>query len=300
MNKWPPLKTLPAFLAVAKNLSFSKAAEELHVTHSAISQSVRLLESFIGHKLFDRQGKKVSVTPRGNQYYHAINAAMDIIDEATQQQLGSAIGNLLTVNVVSTLALRWLIARLPAFQSLHPDIDLRLSTLTSKEFDFDRHAIDIAIAYGHEDDWPQFETKKIFDDKLVLVGNSKQFKKILPIEKLLKEYKAIYVEAKLRKFDWENWCKAACVSDPKNKNRIYFESSSQALQAVISGVGIMVTHYPFIMDDIYSERLILLSKIELPLRKGYYLVYPKEKARSKKISHFCHWICSESNEQQQT
>lgn len=294
MNQLPPLKTLPAFIAVAKNLSFSKAAEALHVTHSAISQSVRLLESFIGHALFDRQAKRVALTPRGQQYFHAINTAMGIITEATQQQLGSAIGNVLTVNVVSTLALRWLINRLPTFQALHPHIDFRLSTLSSKVFDFDRHAIDIAIAYGVHDDWLACESTKLFDDKLVLIGNKKYLKKTIPLEKLLKENRAIYVDAKIRSDDWKTWCQFAHVTEPKNKNHIYFESSSQALQAVISDVGIMVTHYPFIVDDIASKQLTMLSKIELPLKAGYYLVSPKQNFKKKNVYDFYQWILSRS------
>lgn len=285
----PPLKSLPAFLAVAKNLSFSKAARELHVTHSAISQSVRILETFLGQQLFIRQGNKIALTASGKEYYYAINAAVDLIAEATRQQLQMhPASNLLTVNVISTLAMRWLIARLPDFQAKHPEIDLRLSTVGSKEFDFVRDGIDVALAYGCKEDWVGFETQKIADDKLVLVGNKTH--EHTPLEKLLQTAKAIYIDAELRRSDWKLWCAKADIREPKKEDRIYFKNSAQALQAAVSGVGILVTHYLFVVDDIQQGNLSLLSKVMLSLDEKYYLIYPKNKLKLKNVESFCKWL----------
>lgn len=286
----PPLKSLPAFIAVARHLSFSKAAENLHVTHSAISQSIKLLEEFLGHPLFIRKSGKVFLSDAGKAYYSAINNALGIIEEATRQQLGESADNLLTLNVSNTLTMRWLIPRLPNFAQKHPQIDLRLSTLTSEELDFTQDNIDLAIVYGYPEDWPDHIVEKLFDDKLVLVASPKLIKKIEPQEKLFKTLKAIYVTAKLRKFDWKQWCDFFDLKEPNKKQRIYFQNTAQALQAAVSGIGMIVSHEPFITDDIKSNQLIYLSKKKIPLTKSYYLIYPKKSINNKKIQTFKNWL----------
>ena len=126
----PPLKALPAFIAVAKHLNFTKAADELYVTHSAISQSIRNLEDFLGVKLFNRTpNKQTMLTIQGERYFAEIHKAMNAIVAATERELGITTSKRLTVNVLMTLTMHWLIPRIPVFQVNHPNIDLRLSTL---------------------------------------------------------------------------------------------------------------------------------------------------------------------------
>ena len=290
----PPLKTLPTFIAVAKHLSFSKAAGELYVTHSAVSQSIRVLEAFLGVKLFDRgPNKQVTLTEQGKQYFPEINGAIDTIVGATQRQLGISKDNRLTVNVITTLTMRWLIPRLPSFQTDYPDIDLRLSTL-GREVDFTRDNIDLGIVYGHEDDWPQLYSKKLFDDQLVLVAHPKIIPKSYQLKNLINQFKSIYVDYEYRKYDWKQWCQQMGIREPKKSNRIYFQNSSLALQAAASGVGIIVTHKPFIIDDVRSGQLQLLSDTVLSLSKGYYVICPKEKFELQKVSEFCNWLAKEA------
>ena len=291
-NKLPPLKTLPAFAATAKHLSFSKAAAELHVTHSAISQSIKLLEEFLGQPLFNREGGQVSLTEAGKAYSVAITNALNNIQSATDQQRGASASKVLTVNILTTLALRWLIPRLPSFQNQHPEIDCRLSTLT-EEIDFSKDQVDVAISYGHADDWPSRYSQKLFDDKLVLVGSPKIIQSEQSVEQLLKNFKAIYVTLDVRKYDWPQWCQALNVKQPSKRNRIYFQTSSQALQAVVSGLGIAVTHQPFISDDLQSGQLIKLAAAEVSLTKSYYFTCPKNRAGETKINCFKEWLTAE-------
>lgn len=291
----PPLKTLPAFLAVAKHLSFSKAAKELHVTHSAISQSIRALETFLDTPLFDRgANKKVSLTPEGEHYFPDIQKALQLITSATEKQLGITTRNLLTINIPSTLALRWLIPRLPGFQSQYPELDLRLSTL-GREVDFTRDNIDISLTYDLEESLATVHHQLLFDDSLVLAANPKCLPEAIQLDTLTQQLTCIYVDTELREQDWPLWCKTAGITEPDLPNRMLFQNSTQALQAAVNGVGMIVTHASFIMDDLQSGQLKLASDIQHRLSKRYYLTCSKEKAELKNVVAFFDWLQNEAN-----
>jgi len=294
MNKLPPLKTLPAFLAVARHLSFSKAGEELHVTHSAISQGIRLLESFLGQQLFKREANKVFLTPEGEKYYYAINTAMNIISEATPMKFESA-NNILTVNMLPTLAVRWFMARLLKFQSKHPKIELRLSTSGNKEIDFSKNAIDIAVVYGQETDWAGLQKDLLFSDSIFPVCSPSILEKISVVnfKEKLNDFKFIYVTAELRKKDWSTWFKAAKITEPPASSRIYFQDTIQALQAAHAGLGIAIAHEPFVFDDIKLKQLVAPLDIKVKLTESYYLVYPKSSLKQEKVKKFRKWILDE-------
>ena len=289
----PPLKTLPAFLAVAKHLSFTKAAQELHVTHSAVSQSIRALEAFLGTPLLIRGSQWVALTEQGQTYFWEVQEGMQRIREATQKQLGDLRASVLTLNLSTALMMRWLIPRLPQFQSEYPAIDLRLSSLEGK-FDFNRNRIDVGIAYGEAENWPYFYNKKLFSDQLILVGSPKIIPKTHSVDSMIRRLKAVYVDAAIRREDWTHWCKKAGIPEPDESRRVYFQNSAQALQAVASGVGIMVTHQLFVVDDIQSGQLRLVSDILFPMRPSYYLICPKENLKLPKIHLLCDWLIQEA------
>ena len=218
---------------------------------------------------------------------------MNTIVAATERELGMTSRNILTVNVLTSLTLHWLIPRMPHFQAAYPDIDLRLSTL-GLNIDFSKDNIDMAITYGHKEDWPHLYCKKLFDDELMMIASNRMIPKNHTLEKLLKKFKAIYVRSHLRKNDWEQWCKAAQIPEPKKADRIYFQNTSQALRAVASGIGLMVTHKPFIMDEIESGALIQISNTVAQPNKAYYLICPKETLGKNKASKFHDWLIQES------
>ncbi len=126
--KLPPLNTLPAFEAVARTLSFSAAAEELHLTQSAVSHQIRRLEDHLGESLFERGGRRVALSEPGERFYEAVAPALGQIERAAAQLRGSA-DSRLRLAVPSSFAVSWLIERLPHLQRLHPELDLTLEML---------------------------------------------------------------------------------------------------------------------------------------------------------------------------
>ncbi|MCP4473702.1 MAG: LysR family transcriptional regulator [Gammaproteobacteria bacterium] len=290
----PPLKTLPTFITVAHYLSFSQAARTLHVTHSAISQSIKLLETYLGHPLFIRQGAKIALTDTGERYYSEIRSAMAIIQQSTQQQLARHYERPITINVMTTLAMRWIIPQLGNFQALHPTIDLRIATL-GRQVDFIANDIDLSIEYGHADQWPNLQVEKLFDDALVLVASPQLINASTSAAEIIKQHhRPIQVTDALRQHDWRDWCRHMALPLPKKKTFLGFQTSLQALQATISGLGVMVTHKPFILDDISNNQLTLVANSEIVNDKSYFIVTSPTAEQKTELTTFCQWLTAEA------
>ncbi len=290
----PPLHALHVFETVARHLSMTKAAEELHVTHAAVSQQIKLLEDYLKVSLLKREGKRFTLTPQGKEYATALNNAFSNIKHATERLLAEDDANILTIRVPPTLALRWLVPRLQQFQDLHPNIELRIST-TQKEIDFLQESIDIAIYYG-DGNWPNLQSDFLFEDYTFPIANPKYFgnKKVTELQEThLRSAKFIYVTYQLREKDWALWTSAANLPEPPKSTRIYFQDTLQALQAAQTGLGIAIAHQPLVMDDIKAGRLVAVSQVKLKLNSNYYLVYPEHYLRKLKVKKFRNWLLKE-------
>src|ERR1700750_2919305 len=127
MTLLPPLKAVWYFESAARHLNFSKAADELNVTHSAISHQIRALEEWVGQPLFERGARGLRLTESGQQFMPPVRAAFQQLVQAGQAVRLTAHGGPLTVSVLPSLAAKWLVPRLSDFRSRHPDIDVRIS-----------------------------------------------------------------------------------------------------------------------------------------------------------------------------
>lgn len=287
----PPLNALRAFEVVARHLSVTRAAEELHVTHSAVSQQIKLLEQYVGVSLLNRAAGRIGLTDQGRRFAGQLTDIFGQLNRATDRLLHAEAGNVLTIKFISTLAMRWLIPRLPSFQEANPELELRLSTGGWQEVDFNVEQIDMAIYYG-DGKWPGLQADFLFHDEVFPVCSPKVMgkHKQLNLEKDMLKYKYIYVNQALRKQDWPRWLKAMKLNKPPKSSRVYFQNSSQALQAAVNGLGIAITHGPFVSDDIEQGNLIVAVEHSVRFDDDYYLVYPKTAANKPKIQRFREWL----------
>src|SRR4030088_41641 len=148
----PSLNGLRAFEAAARHLSFTNAATELNVTQTAISHQIRRLEQELGIRLFVRQNRALALTPEAKDYLPGVRAAFNDLRLATDRVLRRDNDHVLTVSTLASLAAKWLLPRLSAFQEAHPDIDVRITTSTTL-VDFKSGDVDAAIRYGRGH-WP--------------------------------------------------------------------------------------------------------------------------------------------------
>src|SRR4030088_2613374 len=159
----PSLNGLRAFEAAARHLSFTNAASELNVTQPAISHQIRRLEEELGIRLFVRQNRALVLTPEAKEYLPGIRAAFNDLRLATDRVLRKDNGHVLTVSTLASLAAKWLLPRLSAFQEAHPGIDVHITTSTSL-VDFKSGDVDAAIRYGRGH-WPGFRTDWLMPDE---------------------------------------------------------------------------------------------------------------------------------------
>src|SRR3954464_6645198 len=146
-HRLPPLSALRPFEAAARLESFSRAAEELSLTHGAVSHQVRALEEHLGTPLFSRQGKRVTVTPAGRAFAEAVRNALQEIARAADVAAAKPRGNRLSVSVLPSFAARWLMPRMIRFMDAHPDIEINVDATTGLA-NFAAEEVDIAIRFG--------------------------------------------------------------------------------------------------------------------------------------------------------
>ena len=170
----PPLSALRAFEAVARRLSFSRAAEDLHVTPGAVSQQIRSLEELLGESLFVRTKRSVALTDVAMQMLPDIQAGLETLSRAINSKATSSSGKTLTISVAPSFASKWLLPRLAEFSDQHPDIDLRISATVALA-DFRRDKVDLAIRLGRGS-YPDLHAERLFGETLAPLCSPKLLK----------------------------------------------------------------------------------------------------------------------------
>lgn len=268
----PPLTTLRAFEAAARLGSFSRAAEEISVTHSAVSHQVRALERSLGTQLFQRNGKRVSLTEAGRHLASRVGAALREIADAAQVVRRRDRGRALSVSTLPSFAARWLMPRLGRFMEQHPEIDVNLHTSVAL-VDLERDEIDLAIRFG-KGDWPGLEAVKFMDDELFPVASPRFNRGRLP------RRPAELAKFRLMRSDdefWTPWFQAAGVRGIAEPQSPVFSDSALLLQAAVDGQGIGLARRSIAEDDLRGKRLVRLFDIAAPAQGANYLVWPKGK-----------------------
>lgn len=268
----PPLTTLRAFEAAARLGSFSRAAEEISVTHSAVSHQVRSLERALGTPLFQRNGKRVSLTEAGRHLAGRVGAALREIADAAQVVRRRDRGRALSVSTLPSFAARWLMPRLGRFMEQHPEIDVNLHTSVAL-VDLERDEIDLAIRFG-KGNWPGLETLKFMDDELFPVASPRFNRGRFPARP------ADLAKFRLMRSDdefWMPWFQAAGVRGIPEPQSPVFSDSALLLQAAVDGQGIALARRSIAEDDLRAKKLVRVFDIAAPAQGANYLVWPKGK-----------------------
>lgn len=284
----PPLNALRAFEAAGRHESFSRAAEELGVSHSAISRHVRGLEHRLNAQLFRDLPRGVALTPAGAQYLARITPAFDVIAEATERFAETPAGRV-TVSVEPVFALKWLMPRIGAFQSAHPDIELRLEA-TDSLADMDRYEADLAIRslrYGR----PDVPADLISDAPLYPFAAPDLLAAPLTDPRALLTYPLL----KERGSDtWGAWFALAGGVTPEEVPRPEWRMTALlAIEAAVQGQGIILASAEIMETDLAAGRLVRC--FDLGLREGGYFLLASEGAgRRKTVRMVRDWLLTES------
>jgi len=285
----PSLNGLRAFEAAARHLSFTQAASELNVTQTAISHQIRRLEEELGIRLFVRKNRALSLTPEAREYLPGIRAAFNDLRLATDRLLRKDDDNVLTISTLASLAAKWLLPRLSAFQEAHPDIDVRITTSTGL-VDFGSGDVDAAIRYGRGH-WRGLRAEWLMADEMFPVCSPTLLtgKRPLRCPEDLRDH--VLLHNTNNGDDWRLWLTAAGLpSDISKQPGITFDLILMTVQAAIDGMGVAMGRTTYVKDDIAKTRLVVPFKIALPADAGFYLVSPEGAPDSPKLRAFRQWL----------
>lgn len=286
MKNLPPLPALRAFEAVARLGSVVKAADELHVTHGAVSQQLRSLEDYLGLSLFTRHGKRLNVTEDGRIYALRLRMALNDIASATTDVLSLPRPDELIIAILPSFGANWLVRRLPRFLAAHPDLKLTLrASLELIDFAVDR--VDAAIRMG-PGGWEGTSQIQLFVDELVAVA-APDFNE----GKLPRTPAEILAAPLIRSVEsWSNWIAAAGLPETPLKGPVYSDSNL-VIEALRQGQGVSLTRRSLVHDALQRGELVLLSAITVPYQNPYWLVWPMRSHGSAKLLALADWLQAE-------
>ena len=292
-NGIPNLGALQAFEATARLGSFSRAAEELSLTHSAVFRQVASLEERLGVQLFTRVRRRVALTDAGAEYAARVRHHLDQLEKDTFGLISRAgLGRSLHIAVLPTLATTWLVPRLPGFQRSHDDISVSLSVRT-RPFQFNDHPFDAAV-YHAAQLWPGTVGFKLFDEKELVpvctpevrkaIGRHKQGMSAIP-----------HLHMMSRPDAWRQWyqeqgqdCPPAVGAGPR------YELFTMLLAAAQVGMGVALVPGFLAQQALGSGSLVRAHEGVLPVSEAYYFSHPAQDRPSDALQAFGEWLRAEA------
>ncbi|AXI53646.1 LysR family transcriptional regulator [Sulfitobacter sp. JL08] len=284
MRLLPPLNALRAFEAAGRLGSFTKAAEELNVSHSAISRHVRGLEGRLDVHLFRTHNTGVVLTDQGRAYLSEITPALDRIAHATEA-LSVPPKGIVTLTTENTVAQKWLIPRLASLKARHPDVDLKLSVSTQL-MDIEAHDFDMGLRY--------LRTKADDDDHLLFQCGVRAYAApgFAPLSNGALDLSALakgplLVDATFGL--WPEWFEKAGLTNIPNLNLLHPLGAILSIQSAVAGLGAVLMDKNLCEPELQSGALVELSPVEIEFG-GYYLVVNKRAKRRKAVRAICQWL----------
>ena len=293
-RRLPPLNTLRSFEAAARHESFTRAAEELHVTQGAVSQQVKALETQLGVKLFKRERQRLTITTAGRDYLVVIREALDHIGAGTERLVQRQSAGVLMVSTSQDFAAKWLVHRLARFATVHPGIDLRVSA-TMHSVDFIRDDVDVAVRHG-DGNWPGLEATRLCAEQIFAICSPK----LLVGHNRLRRPADVLKWPLLRLEDqskaWQQWLALAGVAAPERLPGPVLNRASMLIDAAIDGQGVALARTTLAAWDLISGRIVRPFDLSWRPTGTYWVVSQKTMAKVEKIRRFRDWLLTEAAE----
>lgn len=278
----PPLYALRAFEVAARSSSFTRAAEELSLTQSAISRHIRTLESQFGCRLFERHGPRLVLTDVGQRLARELKAGFRIIEDACLP-LRSGSGQL-RLKAPSTLTMRWLLRALDQLKHQQPSLAVQLASvwMDFDHVDFHAEPYDCAILLGNGQFGAGVEACKLFDEWLIPIGPPEAVDAPPWTLERLREAPLIHPSADRR--DWRRWLQAQGLLGQVRLDRgNVFDTLDQAICAAMRGHGLSIADLYLVAEDIRQGLVSLPFPCALASGDGYYLVWLRDSPRREQI-----------------
>lgn len=254
-RKLPPLKALKGFESTARLLSFRKAAEELNLSHPAVSQQIQSLEASLGTKLFKREGRFTVLTDEGKLFYPVVREALELLTNGSESIRRSSKQPTLRIQTYITVSIRWLSHKLPRFHAQNPNVQLHLISSIQDQH-FDEANADIGLIFcrtppqGHLHWIPLMQSRLFPVCSPDLIENNSN--RLQPRDLLAYPLLTITSEA----WQWQDWFESAGLNDVQANQSINVDSTAIALEMAMDGQGIALVNGPFADNDLKAGRLV--------------------------------------------
>lgn len=300
----PPIAALRALDAAARHLSFTKAADELNVTQSAVSHQIRHMEELWGVKLFERRGRRLELTQAGRQLSAVAREFFTRLQD-TLDSLSSSTGHTaLRIEMLPTFAVKWLVPRLQSFHGDHPDIDVWISTSMNPNRHLDDGALDAAIELSHGDYGAGIDAWRMLREYAFPIARPRFLEQHGTPESPadLVRYPLILRHHEIGVPGWEQWFRRAGVPEevylPALKEGTRFPDTNTALQAAYEGQGIALGRTALVWDDLKQGRFVRLFDVICPFDMSYYFVCPHDRTDRPAVKAFREWLLAEAERAQ--
>jgi len=281
-----PLGSLRVFVAVAEHLSFTRAADALGVTTSAVSMQIQSLEEYLRVALFRRDGRQIYLTAEGTALMPRVRQGLNELERALDDARVDRAAGPLRITTLTSFLSQWLMPRLPEFERVHPRVDLQFDTSTEL-VDFVRSGVHAGLRFG-AGGWPQLHVEKLFDEWLIPVCKPALLKKLGPVLDAtdLKRYRLMHSLSE----PWSAWLFEDGSSPRWPSEGIAFDDSLAILRATEAGQGLALSRWSLAATEIEQGRLAIASPRTLKFSRSFYFVCPPAALRLDKLDAFRRWI----------
>ena len=296
----PSLDLLRGFEAAARNLSFTRAAEELFVTQSAVSRQVKAIEDHLGVALFARRHRALALTEAGHELYRATAQALRQISDAASKIREGGAGRTLTVTATIGFASLWLIPRLADFRSQSPDIDIRISA-NNKMLDLEREGIEVAIRYCTPKAAPEGAVK-LFGEVVLPVCSPQLVTRAAPLARPedLRHHVLLHYERPegvTPWLSWTVWLETMQLPGLKAAGSLRFSQYDQAIRAAIDGQGVALGTSPLVRQLVREGKLIAPLEKKFESSRAYYLVISADATNRPEVKDFAGWLLRQAKQE---
>ncbi|MBR0687167.1 LysR family transcriptional regulator [Bradyrhizobium manausense] len=285
----PPLNALRYFEAAARKGSFTSAAEELHLTQSAVSQQIRNLETFIGAALFRRSTTTIELTDVGKAYFGVVSKALERIDIATalaKAAPGTKRIEQICLSASPSFVHLWLVKRLSKFHREVRSVQLSLN-VTRHYVDFEAENVDMAIRHGNGE-WPGLQAELLMKDRIVAVCSPRILQGRRQPRGLAEIGNHPIIEDRVHRY-WTRYARFV-GGDIDVRNAILYDDSGVIVEAAINEQGIAMARASLAASAISRGHLVELFEAKFSETLGYYVVFPAAHALRKNVARVSKWL----------
>lgn len=290
-KRLPPINSLVVFEAAARNLNFTRAAEELGVTQAAVSRQIAALEAHLNAKLFERLHHALRLTAKGKAFQQVVARGLDSIANSAEaiRQADTEVRVTLFANVA--VATFWLNPRLPLLARRFPDTDVRLIA-SDEDPDDGLDGLDLAILYG-DGQWPKLDTELLFGEELFPVCSPDYLRQapLLQSAADLLQHSLLHIDQHAPDWiNWRMWLEAQGVAPPRRIRGPKFNNYALLIDMAVEGRGIgLGTRH--LVDRLLEEgALVRALDASLVSERGYYLVTRRDRRLSAEAQAVLRWL----------